>query len=85
MLKMFLLKFENSVKIYYFYAALCSTSTYQKSTGDYFCAFEIKEILTWFQADDACKIRGGRLPEVYNSSDNYDILKLRVYFILLVS
>ena len=34
--------------------------------------------MNWQQADDACKTKGGRLPEVYDFSDNLDIMKQRV-------
>jgi hypothetical protein len=62
----------------YNFPALCTSSTYKKSTGHYFCGFVIKDSLTWYQAADACKMRGGRLPEVYNKYDNIDILKSKV-------
>jgi hypothetical protein len=56
----------------------CSTPTYQKANGDYYCAFAIRDVLNWFQADDACQSKGGRLPEIYTLKENMDILKLKV-------
>jgi hypothetical protein len=61
-------------------AAPCTTKTYQKTNGDYFCAFIVQDNLNWFQADDACKIRGARLPEISDVRENIDILKFRVSF-----
>ena len=60
------------------FSAPCETKPYLKSDGKYFCGFTVKSSLNWQQADDACKTRGGRLPEVYNFNDNVDIMKQRV-------
>jgi hypothetical protein len=38
----------------------------------------LKEGLTWNQADEACRMSGGRLPEITSIKENIDILKLRV-------
>ena len=64
-------------KLFYF-AAPCETKPYRKSDGKYFCGFTVKANLNWKQADDACKTKGGRLPEIYSISDNSDINKQRV-------
>jgi hypothetical protein len=59
-------------------AAPCTTKTFQKADGSYYCGFVIKDTLTWYQAEDACNARGGRLPEISSYDENLDILKLKV-------
>jgi hypothetical protein len=51
---------------------------YQKANGDYFCGFIIKDDLTWYQADEKCRSRGGRLPEIYSIYENIDLLQFKV-------
>jgi hypothetical protein len=60
--------------------APCATKIYQKSDGNYYCGFIIKDSLNWYQADDICKRRGGKLPEVYDEDNNMEILKFKVSF-----
>ena len=61
-----------------FFLAACATSAYKKSDGKYYCGFTIKDSLNWFQAIDACKLRGGKLPEFSSFSENLEVLKLKV-------
>ena len=41
--------------------------------------------MTWFQADEACKLKGGRLPEINDYSDHFNIVKLKVTYIFNIS
>ena len=66
------------VQTYHFFSAPCTSSAYQKNDGKYYCTFAIKDSLTWYQADDACKLRGGWLPEVYSVTENINILRQKV-------
>ncbi len=58
--------------------APCTTKTYQKDDGSYYCGFVIQDSLTWFQAKDECNARGGRLPEISSVNENIAILKMKV-------
>ena len=58
--------------------ASCKTNAYKKSDGTSYCAFTIKDSLNWFQADEACKLKGGRLPDIESVTQNNEILKLKV-------
>ena len=51
---------------------------YQKSDGKYYYGLIIKDSMTWFQADEACKLKGGRLPEITDFSEHFNIVKLKV-------
>jgi hypothetical protein len=62
-----------------FYTAPCATQPYQKANGDFYCAFTLKDTLTWYEAEEECKIRGGQLPEIHNIEENTNILKLKVW------
>ena len=59
-------------------SAQCVSRVYQKSDGKYYCTFNIRDTLTWYDADKECKLKGGRLPEVLNAAENFELLKLRV-------
>ena len=67
-----------SLTSYFISPAPCSSSAYQKNDGKYYCTFAIKDSLTWYQADDACKLRGGWLPEVYSVTENINIVRQKV-------
>ena len=60
------------------FSAACSSSTYQKSDGKSYCAFTIKDTLTWYQAEQACRAKGGQLPEIYNEADNSVVARVKV-------
>lgn len=61
----------------------CKTNVYQKPDGKYYCGFTVKDSLNWYQADEACKQRGGKLPEIYSTTENSEILKLKVTGLIL--
>jgi len=61
-------------------SAPCESKAYQKSDGKFYCGFTIKAYLNWYQAADACKTRGGRLPEVYSFEDNLSIMQQKVKY-----
>ena len=71
------------VQTYHFFSAPCTSSAYQKNDGKYYCTFAIKDSLTWYQADDACKLRGGWLPEVYSVTENINIVRQKVLYHLI--
>ena len=58
--------------------APCASNAYLKSDGKYYCTFTIKDTLTWYQANDACKRKGGILPEIYNATDVFNIVMQKV-------
>jgi len=60
-------------------------SVYQKADGKYYYGLIIKDSMTWFQADEACKLKGGMLPEITNFAEHFNILKLKVNILYLVN